>query len=81
MLFMHQGQPRALLRAVDDFGFLSYDLVGLPRRLCENEAGAVVDMSIDRRRVKLIDSPAKQALSKCLNEQETWLSEIGRAHV
>jgi SNF2 family DNA or RNA helicase len=78
MLFMHQGQPRALLRAVDDFGFLSYDLVGLPRRLCENEAGAVVDMSIDRRRVKLIDSPAKQALSKCLNEQETWLSVSNR---
>ena len=78
MLFLHQDQPRALLREVDDFGFLSYDLVGLPRRLCENEASSLVEASIDRRRVKPIEAPAKQVLRKSLSDQESWLTVSNR---
>jgi (2Fe-2S) ferredoxin len=53
MLFEHAGHPRALLRTVEDFGFLTYDLVGIPRRLCEVDPHPpLVDTNVDKRRVK-----------------------------
>ena len=54
MIFEHEGQIKALLRTVDDFGFESYDLVGVPRRLLADESLTLVDSSIDRRRVQLL---------------------------
>lgn len=74
MMFVYEGLPWALLRSVNDFGFDSYDLVGLPRRLSEGIAGNLVAVSIDRRRTLPVDSPASQALHRRLADQDNWLA-------
>lgn len=73
-LFEHDGQLKALLRKVDDFGFESYDLVGLPRRLFVDEAGPLVNAAVDRRRVRTLDSPASWLAKRALPNHENWLS-------
>ena len=74
MIFEHEGQIKALLRTVDDFGFESYDLVGVPRRLLADESLTLVDSSIDRRRVQLLESPSTQLLNRKLLANESWLA-------
>lgn len=74
MLFQHEGQLKALLRVVDDFGFESYDLVGLPRRLCVDDTGPLVTASIDRRRVQPLESPASLVVKRTLPDTDNWLA-------
>lgn len=74
MLFQHEGQIKALLRVVDDFGFESYDLVGLPRRLCRDDAGPLVTASVDRRRVQPVESPASFVVKRTLPDSDNWLA-------
>ena len=79
MLFNYANHPRALLRTVDDFGFLSYDLVGYPRRICDGDATPpLVDPNIDRRRVSELPTPAGVATQKVLAEDDGWLSHTSR---
>lgn len=79
MLFEHDGQLKALLRKVDDFGFESYDLVGLPRRLCVEDVGPLVDAAVDRRRVRLLEPPASWLSKRTLPVHENWLSVSQRS--
>lgn len=79
MLFEHAGHHRALLRAVDDFGFATYDLVGLPRRLCATEVDpSLVETNVDKRRVRSLATPAEIALRGMLPEGDSWLAQSSR---
>ena len=79
MLFDYANHHRALLRTVDDFGFMSYDLVGYPRRLCDTEGvPPLVDPNVDRRRVNELATPAALALQRALAEGDGWLSYTSR---
>lgn len=79
MLYEYANHPRALLRTVDDFGFLSYDLVGCPRRLCDVDVQPpLVDANVDKRRVKELPSPAAAALRRRLDDGDGWLSQTSR---
>ncbi|QPN61975.1 DEAD/DEAH box helicase [Synechococcus sp. CBW1004] len=75
MLFEYSGHHRALLRTVDDFGFVAYDLVGIPRRLCEADSQPrLVETNIDKRRVKPLPTPAAALSRRELAEGDNWLS-------
>jgi superfamily II DNA or RNA helicase len=75
MLVEYGGHARAILRAVDDFGFESYDLVSVPTRLSSAQsAPPLVEANIDRRRVKAIASPAQLAVARALDEGDNWLA-------
>lgn len=79
MLYEYANHQRALLRTVDDFGFLTYDLVGCPRRLCDVEAHPpLVDANVDKRRVKALLTPATVAVRRALDEGDGWLSQTSR---
>lgn len=79
MIFEYGNHQRTLLRSVDDFGFLTYDLVGCPRRLCDTDADPpLVDSNIDHRRVTPLQSPATIALRRTLEEGDGWLSHTAR---
>jgi len=79
MLFEYENHQRALLRTVDDFGFLTYDLVGCPRRLCDFESQPpLVDANIDKRRVKELQTPAAALVQRALDEGDGWLSLTSR---
>jgi superfamily II DNA or RNA helicase len=79
MIFEYGGHQRALLRTVEDFGFQTYDLVGIPRRLCEvNSHPPLVDTNVDKRRVKKLASPATQLVNRQLTEGDGWLSLSAR---
>ena len=80
MLVKYSGFPKAVLRTVDDFGFISYDLVGLPRRLLGSKgAQTIVETSIDKRRTNDIHTPATQLLSCKHSEDDNWLSQSTRS--
>jgi hypothetical protein len=79
MLFEYAGHQRALLRTVDDFGFVTYDLVGIPRRLCEIDSlPPLVETNIDKRRAKQLPTPAAQLVKLELAEGDNWLSLSSR---
>jgi superfamily II DNA or RNA helicase len=79
MLFDYANHQRALLRTVDDFGYLTYDLVGYPRRLCDAEAEpALLATNVDKRRVKELPTPADTAVRRLLPEGDAWLSHTSR---
>jgi SNF2 family DNA or RNA helicase len=79
MLFEYAGHQRTLLRTVEDFGFLTYDLVGIPRRLCEVDPHPpLVDTNVDKRRVKEIFTPAAELQRRVLLEGDGWLSMSSR---
>jgi superfamily II DNA or RNA helicase len=79
MLFEYASHQRALLRTVDDFGFVSYDLVGYPRRLCDSDVGPpLVDANVDKRRVRELLTPAAAAHQRALAEGDGWLSHTSR---
>lgn len=80
MLAAYGGHTRAILRTVDDFGFESYDLVSVPTRLLGGQSvPALVEANIDRRRVKLIPSPAQLATAPALDEGDNWLALSARS--
>jgi len=80
MLVEYGGHSRAILRAVDDFGFQSYDLVSVPTRLLPAQsAPPLVEHNIDRRRVREIASPATLAVSRSLDEGDSWLALSARS--
>ena len=79
MLFDYANHSRTLLRTVDDFGFLTYDLVGYPRRLCEADADPpLVEANIDQRRVAPLQTPAMVAMRRKLDDGDSWLSHTTR---
>jgi len=79
MLFEYAGHQRALLRTVDDFGFVTYDLVGIPRRLCEIDSlPPLVETNVDKRRAKQLPTPAAQLVNLELAEGDNWLSLSSR---
>lgn len=79
MLFEYAGHHRALLRTVEDFGFLTYDLVGMPRRLCESESEPpLVDTNVDKRRVRSVETPAESLVRRALTPGDTWLAQSSR---
>jgi len=79
MLFEYAGHQRALLRKDDDFGFVTYDLVGIPRRLCETESlPPLVETNIDKRRARQLPTPSAQMVSMELAEGDNWLSLSSR---
>lgn len=78
MLVEHDGVHRAILRAVNDFGFESYDLLSPPRRLFPPSATVPLLLpSVDKRRVKPIKTPAE--LLNSFPKDDTWLSITGRS--
>lgn len=75
MLVEYSGHARAILRMVEDFGFESYDLVSVPTRLLGGpSAPPLVEANIDRRRVKVIPSPAQLVAARTLDEGDSWLA-------
>lgn len=79
MLFEYAGSQRALLRTVDDFGFTTYDLVGIPRRLCEVDSlPPLVETNIDKRRTQQLPTPAVQLERLELSDGDGWLSLSAR---
>lgn len=69
-----QGNLKSILRSNDEYGFKTYDLVGLPRRLCFNESELIVKQGVDHRLVKEIETPANSLLKKQLPATENWLT-------
>jgi hypothetical protein len=79
MLFEYAGHQRVLLRTVDDFGFVTYDLVGIPRRLCEIDSlPPLVETNVDKRRARQLPTPAAQLVKLDLAEGDNWLSLSSR---
>lgn len=78
LIFSHEGKFKALLRKVDDFGFESYDLVGMPRRIADAKEN-LVDFAVDVRRVKKVCSPAEWIENRKLPENENWLKVSQRS--
>lgn len=79
MLVEHKAHPRAILRTVDDYGFPTVDLVGLPRRICLADGQPpLVESSIDKRRTTPIPLPASIATVRSLPEGDNWLSVSSR---
>ncbi|MES2631841.1 MAG: DEAD/DEAH box helicase [Pseudomonadota bacterium] len=75
MLVEYGGGTRAILRAVDDFGFESYDLVSVPSRLARAQSPSpLVEANIDRRRVTALQSPAQLACARVLDNGDNWLA-------
>lgn len=80
MLVEYSGHARTILRAVDDFGFESYDLVSVPRRLLGGtSAPPLVEANIDKRRVKPMLSPAQLAVVRSLDDGDNWLAMTSRS--
>lgn len=77
MLVEYKGSPRAILRAVDECGIETYDLLSLPRRLLGmNSNIPLVELFIDKRRVKSLRTPAELLMS--LPEGDNWLAMTAR---
>jgi superfamily II DNA or RNA helicase len=73
ILVKYNGSPRAVLRKTEDFGYETFDLVALPRRLMgANNSVPLVEANVDARRVEEYSTPASQ-LSISFKE-ESWSS-------
>lgn len=71
------GGPRAVLRVVNDFGYQSMDLVGLPRRLvAPGESQPLLEANIDVRRTT--PAPLLGQLLQRLPEQDNWPAASSR---
>ncbi|WP_404292130.1 DEAD/DEAH box helicase [Microvirga sp. RSM25] len=68
----YNGQLRAVIRSVQDFGFETYDLAAAPRRLLSARASTpLVESGVDVRRVEPVPSPSE--LLQGLPHGESWL--------
>ena len=75
MLFEYAGSQRALLRTIDDFGFVTYDLAGIPRRLCEVDLlPPLVETNVDKRRTTPLPTPAAELARMEISDGDGWLS-------
>ena len=73
MIVEYAGRLRAVLRTVNDFGFESFDLVGMPRRLCApGVSPPLVETNIDKRRVNPVSLPSE--LLQALPLGDSWLA-------
>jgi superfamily II DNA or RNA helicase len=78
LLVSYNGSLRGVLRAVDDWGMTSYDLVAPPRRLSASESlTPLVEASVDFRRLEVVPSPA--SLLKSDPQEESWLGLTQRS--
>lgn len=78
LLVNYNGSLRGVLRAVDDFGMTTYDLIAPPRRLSASESiTPLVEASVDFRRVERVPTPA--ALLKSGPQEESWLGLTQRS--
>ncbi len=82
LLVRRTGDPTALsvLRAYEDWGLLSLDLVGPPRRLWadgETPTLPIVDMGVDEKRVEAVPSPGDLLLSG--PGAESWSAQTRRS--
>jgi len=69
----YAGRLRAVLRTVNDFGFESFDLVGMPRRLsAPGVSPPLVETNIDKRRVSPVPLPSE--LLQALPVGDSWLA-------
>lgn len=77
MLVDYAGHRRSIFRRISEFGYDSFDLASLPRRVFSaNDEPPLVEPSVDCRRVKELPTPAK--LLAALPEGENWLSTSAR---
>jgi superfamily II DNA or RNA helicase len=72
LLTTYNGQLRAIIREIDDFGFKAFDLAAPPRRLLGSDSVTpLVESGVDGRRVDPVPSPAEMLLSG--PKEESWL--------
>lgn len=80
MLVEYDGYARTILREVNDFGFASYDLVSVPTRLLNPASPPpLVESNIDKRRVRVLKSPAHLASERVLDDGDNWLAMTSRS--
>ena len=78
VLVRYEGETYAVLRMVDDFGYVSYDLAGIPRRLLSSESTQpLVRSSVDCRRTQSIVTPGQRLAAP--PSRENILTESARA--
>src|SRR4051794_37707440 len=78
LIVRYNDQLRGVIRAVDDFGFKSYDLAAPPRRLTGSEAGLpLVEAQVDSRRVEPLISPSK--ILEVGPTNESWMAMTQRS--
>lgn len=77
VLVRYEGETYAVLRMVDDFGYVSYDLAGIPRRLLSSESTQpLVRSSVDRRRTQPVITPGQRLAAP--PSRENILTESAR---
>lgn len=68
----YNDSVRAVIRAVSDFGFATFDLAGPPRRLSSpKHTLPLIESGVDVRRVKVLQTPS--TLYRGLPPGESWL--------
>jgi superfamily II DNA or RNA helicase len=78
LLVSYNGSLRGVLRAVDDFGITSYDLIAPPRRLSGSDSVTpLIEASVDFRRVEPVPTPATLLGSD--PQGESWLGLTQRS--
>ena len=71
-LVSSNGSFRGVLREVNDFGFVTYDLVAPPRRILGSESTTpLIETGVDVRRVSEVATPA--SLLQSGPKDESWL--------
>jgi superfamily II DNA or RNA helicase len=73
LIVSYNGQFRGVIRAQEDFGFKTFDLLAPPRRLLGSDSiQPLVEAQVDGRRVQPLPTPA--ALLQSGPEVESWMS-------
>jgi superfamily II DNA or RNA helicase len=79
LLVTYNDHPRAVLRATDDFGISTLDLVGAPRRLISSDGQPpIVEAMVDRRRTMTLPLPSVLTTTRQLPDGDSWLSLSSR---
>ena len=73
LIVSYNGQIRSVIRAHDDFGFKTFDLLAPPRRLLGSDnIQPLVESQVDGRRVQAVPTPASLLLVD--PTAESWMS-------
>lgn len=73
LIVSYNGQFRGVIRAQEDFGFKTFDLLAPPRRLLGSDSTLpLVEAQVDGRRVQPFPTPA--VLLQTNPEAESWMS-------